>query len=133
MGDGRFNMGRSLLVTGAIMGADVRICAPEDAVAGQGRPGRSRTSGPRSPARRITLTADPAEGLRGADFVHTDVWVSMGEPKDVWNDARRGAHAVPGQRRGAWHAPATRGRKFMHCLPAFHDTQHRRRRARSPT
>ena len=72
MGDGRFNMGRSLLVMGAIMGSDVRICAPEDLwpdkdvrdIASE----RAEESGA-----RITLTADPEEGLAGADFVHTDV------------------------------------------------------------
>ena len=83
MGDGRFNMGRSLLVTGAIMGADVRICAPEalwpDKDVQDLAHERAEESGG-----RITLTADPQEALPGADFVHTDVWVSMGEPDDVW-------------------------------------------------
>jgi ornithine carbamoyltransferase len=121
MGDGRFNMGRSLLVMGAIMGSDVRICAPEDMwpdkevqdVAGE----RAEESGA-----RITLTADPAEGLRGADFVHTDVWVSMGEPKDVW--AARVRDLTPYQVNADAMARTGNPRaRFMHCLPAFHDTR----------
>jgi ornithine carbamoyltransferase len=121
MGDGRFNMGRSLLVMGAIMGSDVRICAPEDMwpdkevqdVAGE----RAEESGA-----RITLTADPAEGLRGADFVHTDVWVSMGEPKDVW--AARVRDLTPYQVNADAMARTDNPRaRFMHCLPAFHDTR----------
>jgi ornithine carbamoyltransferase len=121
MGDGRFNMGRSLLVMGAIMGSDVRICAPTDMwpdkevqdVAGE----RAEESGA-----RITLTADPAEGLRGADFVHTDVWVSMGEPKDVW--AARVRDLTPYQVNADAMARTGNPRaRFMHCLPAFHDTR----------
>jgi ornithine carbamoyltransferase len=121
MGDGRFNMGRSLLVMGAIMGSDVRICAPEDLwpdkavqdVAGE----RAEESGA-----RITLTADPTEGLRGADFVHTDVWVSMGEPKDVWS--ARVSDLQPYQVNADAMARTENPRaRFMHCLPAFHDTR----------
>jgi ornithine carbamoyltransferase len=121
MGDGRFNMGRSLLVMGAIMGSDVRICAPEDMwpdkeVQDVGRE-RAEESGA-----RITLTADPAEGLRGADFVHTDVWVSMGEPKDVW--AARVRDLTPYQVNADAMARTDNPRaRFMHCLPAFHDTR----------
>ena len=122
MGDGRFNMGRSLLVMGAIMGADVRICAPKDLWPDHGRPGRGRASGPTQSGARVTLTDDPDEGLRGVDFVHTDVWVSMGEPKEVWVD--RVAELTPYQVNAA--AMAMTGNpdvKFMHCLPAFHDTR----------
>jgi ornithine carbamoyltransferase len=119
MGDGRFNMGRSLLVMGAIMGSDVRICAPADlwpdaevkAVAHS----RAEESGA-----RITLTEDPAEGLAGADFVHTDVWVSMGEPKEVWQSRVR--DLTPYQVNAKAMALTGNDRaKFMHCLPAFHD------------
>jgi ornithine carbamoyltransferase len=121
MGDGRFNMGRSLLVMGAIMGSDVRICAPEDLwpdkdvrdIASE----RAEESGA-----RITLTADPEEGLAGADFVHTDVWVSMGEAKDVW--ASRVKDLTPYQvNTEAMSRTGNPRAKFMHCLPAFHDTR----------
>jgi ornithine carbamoyltransferase len=120
MGDGRFNMGRSLLVTGAIMGADVRICAPEalwpDKDVQDVAHERAEESGA-----RITLTADPAEALPGADFVHTDVWVSMGEPDDVWKT--RVDELMPFQvNAGALERTGNPRARFMHCLPAFHDT-----------
>ena len=107
MGDGRFNMGRSLLVMGAIMGADVRICAPKDLWPDKDVQDAAARAGRRSGA-RITLTDDPAEGLAASDFVHTDVWVSMGEPKDVW--VERVAELTPYQvnARRAGRAPATR-------------------------
>ena len=88
MGDGRFNMGRSLLVMGAIMGADVRICAPKDLWPDTDVQDAAVERAAHSGA-RVTLTDDPSEGLHGVDFVHTDVWVSMGEPKEVWVDRVR--------------------------------------------
>jgi ornithine carbamoyltransferase len=119
MGDGRFNMGRSLLVTGAILGADVRICAPEalwpDKDVQELAHERAEESGA-----RITLTADPAEGLRGADYVHTDVWVSMGEPDEVWT--ARVEELTPYQVNAKALELTGKPRvRFMHCLPAFHD------------
>ena len=121
MGDGRFNMGRSLLVMGAIMGADVRICAPKDLWPDPDVQDAAAQRAERSGA-RVTLTDDPDEGLRGVDFVHTDVWVSMGEPKEVWVD--RVTELTPYQVNAA--AMAMTGNpdvRFMHCLPAFHDTR----------
>jgi ornithine carbamoyltransferase len=121
MGDGRFNMGRSLLVMGAIMGSDVRICAPEDMWPDKEVQDVARERAEESGA-RITLTADPADGLRGADFVHTDVWVSMGEPKDAW--AARVRDLTPYQINADAMARTGNPRaRFMHCLPAFHDTR----------
>jgi ornithine carbamoyltransferase len=121
MGDGRFNMGRSLLVMGAIMGSDVRICAPADMWPDKEVQDVAHERAEESGA-RITLTADPAEGLRGADFVHTDVWVSMGEPKDVW--AARVRDLTPYQVNADAMASTGNPRtRFMHCLPAFHDTR----------
>jgi len=121
LGDGRFNMGCSLLVTGAIMGSDVRICAPRDLWPGKDvlEAAQERAAGSGA---RITLTDDLDEGLRGADFVHTDVWVSMGEPKDVW--ASRVRDLQPYQvNRAALERTGKPNAKFMHCLPAFHDTR----------
>ena len=119
MGDGRFNMGRSLLVMGAIMGSDVRICAPEDLWPDQAVRDAAAQRAEESGA-QITLTADPEEGLRGADFVHTDVWVSMGEPKEVWETRVR--ELLPYQVNAkALQTTGNARVKFMHCLPAFHD------------
>ncbi|HET9102725.1 MAG TPA: ornithine carbamoyltransferase, partial [Solirubrobacteraceae bacterium] len=119
MGDGRFNMGRSLLVTGAILGADVRICAPEPLWPGKDVRDLADERAEESGA-RILLTADPAEALPGVDYVHTDVWVSMGEPDDVWT--ARVEELTPYQVNAAALERSGNPRvKFMHCLPAFHD------------
>jgi len=119
MGDGRFNMGRSLLVMGAIMGSDVRICAPKDLWPDDEVRALAHERAEQSGA-RITLTEDPGEGLAGVDYVHTDVWVSMGEPKEVWQS--RVADLTPYQVNAAAMAATGNPRaRFMHCLPAFHD------------
>lgn len=119
LGDGRYNTGNSYLVTGALLGMDVRIVAPRaywpaDAVVARARE-LARTSGA-----RITLTEDIPEGVAGADFVITDVWVSMGEPKEVWDEriAALGPYAVTMDVLRATGNPRVR---FLHCLPAFHD------------
>ncbi len=121
LGDGRFNMGRSLLVTGSIMGADVRICAPRDLWPDKDVQDLARERATSSGA-RLTLTEDLDEGLHGADFVHTDVWVSMGEPKEVWDARVR--DLLPYQvNRAALERTGNPQARFMHCLPAFHDTR----------
>ncbi|MFE9238556.1 ornithine carbamoyltransferase [Streptomyces sp. NPDC007007] len=119
LGDARFNMGNSYLITGALLGLDVRIVAPEaywpdEAVVAQARK-LAEVSGA-----TITLTGDVAEGVAGADFVATDVWVSMGEPKEVWAEriAALGPYAVTMDVLRATGNPDV---KFLHCLPAFHD------------
>jgi ornithine carbamoyltransferase len=120
LGDLRFNMGRSLLVMGALMGSDVRLVgpaglAPPDDVVAIARGIAAETGA------RITITSDPAEGIDGVDFIHTDVWVSMGEPKSVWEE--RVALLRPYQVDAALMAQAGHPEaRFMHCLPAFHDT-----------
>ncbi len=119
LGDGRFNMGRSLLVMGAIMGSDVRICAPQTLWPDDEVQAIAREHADRSGA-SVTLTEDPDEGLRGVEFVHTDVWVSMGEPKEVW--ASRVKELMPYQVNAvALAKTGNANAKFMHCLPAFHD------------
>ncbi|MFI6355711.1 ornithine carbamoyltransferase [Streptomyces sp. NPDC050743] len=119
LGDARFNMGNSYLVTGALLGMDVRIVAPkaywpaEDVVTHARK--LAETSGA-----RITLTEDVREGVSGADFVATDVWVSMGEPKEVW--AQRIAALKPyAVTMDVLRATGNPDVKFLHCLPAFHD------------
>jgi ornithine carbamoyltransferase len=119
LGDGRFNMGNSLLVMGAIMGSDVRICAPRSLWPDEEVQVLARSRADESGA-TITLTEDLDEGLVGVEFVHTDVWVSMGEPKDVW--ASRVTELLPYQVNVAALERTTHpSAKFMHCLPAFHD------------
>jgi len=118
-GDCRFNMGRSLLVMGALMGSDVRLAGPAGLhppaeVAGLARDIAGRTGA------RITITEDPGQAVAGADFIHTDVWVSMGEPREVW--AERVKLLAPYQvNSGLLKASGNPAVKFMHCLPAFHD------------
>ncbi|MFJ6216509.1 ornithine carbamoyltransferase [Streptomyces sp. NPDC092296] len=119
LGDARFNMGNSLLVTGALLGLDIRIVAPERLWPCKEVQEQAQELADASGA-RITLTEDVAAGVRGVDFLYTDVWVSMGEPKEVW--AERIELLKPYQISMATIAatgnPAV---KFLHCLPAYHD------------
>jgi ornithine carbamoyltransferase len=120
MGDARSNMGNSLLVMGAIMGADVRICSPRDLWPSQEVQDAAHERAEQSGA-RVMLTEDPDEAIPGSDFFHTDVWVSMGEPKEVWDE--RIKLLKPYQvNREALEKTGNKNAKFMHCLPAFHDT-----------
>jgi ornithine carbamoyltransferase len=119
LGDARFNMGNSYLVTGALLGMDVRIVAPKSYWPAQEVVDRARELAAGSGA-RITLTEDVAEGVAGADFVATDVWVSMGEPKEVW-DERIAALAPYAVTMDVLRATGNPDVKFLHCLPAFHD------------
>ncbi|MFJ8648244.1 ornithine carbamoyltransferase [Streptomyces sp. NPDC093546] len=119
LGDGRYNMGNSYLVTGALLGMDVRIVAPKEFWPAEVIVAKARELAEASGA-RVTLTEDVAEGVRGADFVATDVWVSMGEPKEVW-DERIAALAPYAVTMDVLRATGNPGVKFLHCLPAFHD------------
>jgi ornithine carbamoyltransferase len=120
VGDCRFNMGRSLLVMGALMGSDVRLAGPAELQPPADVIAIARAKAEQTGA-RITITEDPDEAVRGADFIHTDVWVSMGEPKDVWTE--RVKVLTPYQVNTGLLAKSGNPKvKFMHCLPAFHDT-----------
>src|SRR5215472_3061813 len=88
VGDCRFNMGRSLLIMGALMGSDVRLAGPGELHPPADVVEIARKTAEKTGA-RITLTEDPDEAVRGVDFIHTDVWVSMGEAKDVWTERVR--------------------------------------------
>jgi ornithine carbamoyltransferase len=119
MGDCRFNMGRSLLVMGALMGSDVRLAGPRELHPPKDVTDLAEQIAARTGA-RLTVTDDPAEAVSGVDFIHTDVWVSMGEDKHVWDervDLLR-AYQVNADLLGK---SGNRQVKFMHCLPAFHD------------
>ncbi|MEE1799277.1 ornithine carbamoyltransferase [Streptomyces sp. JV176] len=119
LGDARFNMGNSYLVTGALLGMDVRIVAPRAYWPADEILTLAREAAEVSGA-RLTLTENIAEGVAGADFVVTDVWVSMGEAKEVWDEriAALGPYAVTMDVLRATGNPDV---KFLHCLPAFHD------------
>ena len=118
-GDCRFNMGCSLLVMGALMGSDVRLAGPSELHPAKDVIGLAEDIARRTGA-RITVTDNLAEAVKGVDFIHTDVWVSMGESKDVW--AERVRLLAPYQVNAALLAKTGNPRvKFMHCLPAFHD------------
>ncbi|MBV7671671.1 ornithine carbamoyltransferase [Streptomyces halstedii] len=119
LGDARFNMGNSYLVTGALLGMDVRVVAPAAYWPARDVVDRARELAAVSGA-RVTLTEDVTEGVRGADFVATDVWVSMGEPKEVW-DERIAALAPYAVTMDVLRASGNDAVKFLHCLPAFHD------------
>jgi ornithine carbamoyltransferase len=119
LGDARFNMGNSYLVTGALLGMDVRIVAPKEYWPAEDVLARARAAAEGSGA-RITLTEDVPEGVRGADFVVTDVWVSMGEPKEVWGE-RIKSLAPYAVTMDVLRATGNPDVKFLHCLPAFHD------------
>jgi ornithine carbamoyltransferase len=121
LGDARFNMGNSLLIGGALMGMDVRIAAPRPLWPHDEMRAAAQRIAERTGA-RLTLEDDPRRALPGADFVYTDVWVSMGEPDSVW------AERIPMLRPFQVDAAAMRATgnprvRFMHCLPAFHDLQ----------
>ncbi|MDK1344428.1 ornithine carbamoyltransferase [Streptomyces sp. 378] len=119
LGDARFNMGNSYLVTGALLGMDVRLVAPKEYWPAQEVVDRARALAGASGA-RITLTETVDEGVRGADFVATDVWVSMGEPKEVWAE-RVTALAPYAVTMDVLRATGNPDVRFLHCLPAFHD------------
>jgi len=118
-GDCRYNMGRSLRVTGALMGSDVRLAGPGELHPPKDIVQIAEDIAGRTGA-RITVTEDPAQAVAGADFIHTDVWVSMGEAKDVWAERVRllAPYQVNADLLRKTRNPAA---KFMHCLPAFHD------------
>lgn len=119
LGDARNNMGNSLMVGAAKMGMDIRLVAPksfwpDDALVTQCRDIASVTGA------RITLTEDVEEGVYDVDFLYTDVWVSMGEPKEAW--AERVSLMKPYQiNQQVINATGNPNVKFMHCLPAFHN------------
>lgn len=121
LGDARNNMGNSLMEGAALMGIDIRlvapkVCWPEKALFAQCEQIADRTGA------KITLTEDIALGVDGVDFLYTDVWVSMGEPKSVWDERVKllAPYQVNHQVLQLTHNAKV---KFLHCLPAFHDSQ----------
>ena len=120
VGDARNNTGHSLLLLGAKMGMDVRIGAPR-ALQPTAQVVRLCEEVAARTGARLTITEDPVAAVRGVDFVHTDVWVSMGEPVQAWEE-RIGALLPYQVNAELMRAVDNSDARFMHCLPAFHDT-----------
>jgi ornithine carbamoyltransferase len=121
LGDARNNMGNSLMVMGAKLGMDVRLCAPEHLWPHDDLVKTARLVADETGA-RLTLTEDLDEGVRGVDFLYTDVWVSMGEDQSVWEERIRllKPYQVNKDVIGRTGNPSV---KFLHCLPAFHNRE----------
>ena len=121
LGDTRNNMGHSLMIVGCLMGMDVRLCGPKSLWPADEFVSIARELEKKHGA-RLTITDDTKAAVKDVDFIHTDVWVSMGEPKEVWKE-RIGLlkpYQVNAELMRASGNPHVR---FMHCLPAFHDTE----------
>ena len=119
LGDARNNMGNSLLVTAAILGMDVRLVSPKSLTPSSDVQKIAQDLAKVSGA-KIMITDDVAQGVKGVDFIHTDVWVSMGEDESVWNERINLLNSY----RVTKEVLALTGNKdvkFMHCLPAFYD------------
>jgi ornithine carbamoyltransferase len=119
LGDGRNNTANSLLVTGATLGMDARICAPARLQpSGEARGIAAALAG--GSGARILVTDDVSAGVSGADFIYTDVWLSLGEPEDQWDS--RIDQLLPYQVNSAvMTATGNPAAKFLHCLPALHN------------
>lgn len=118
MGDARYNMGNSLMVSCAMMGMHFTACTCEKYFPDKDLTDRCREIAQKTGG-SITLTPDVTEGTKGAQVIYTDVWVSMGEPDEVW--AERIRELAPYQVNRAVMDNAGAEAVFMHCLPAFHD------------
>lgn len=121
VGDARSNMGNSLLVTSALLGSEIRIASPKQLWPKQDvldiANSLAKTSGA-----KLLLTENMSDALPGADFVHTDVWVSMGESEEIWKERVEllGDYQVNYETLASTQNPNA---KFMHCLPGFHNEQ----------
>ena len=119
LGDARSNMGNSLMIAGCLMGMDVRIAAPRELWPDEQHIGYARKLEEVNNG-HLTLTEDPLQGVKGVDFIHTDVWVSMGEAEETWEQRIQllRDYQVNTEIMKASGNPRVR---FMHCLPAFHN------------
>ncbi len=121
LGDARYNMGNSLMVGGAKMGMDVRIVAPKALQPDAELIATCRKIAAETGA-TVTVTDNVAEGVKGCDFLYTDVWVSMGEPKEVWAE-RISLLKLYQINAEAMRLTGNSNCKFMHCLPAYHNLE----------
>ena len=121
LGDTRSNMGHSLMIVGCLTGMDVRICGPKELWPADDYVEIAKGLQAKSGA-RLTITDDPKQAVDGVDFIHTDVWVSMGEAKEVWG--QRIKLLTPYQVNLAlMRSTGNAHTKFMHCLPAYHNLE----------
>jgi len=121
IGDARNNMGHSLMIVGCLLGMDVRICSPKELAPDEALTVKARELAEKYGA-RLTITDDVATAVKGVDYIHTDVWVSMGEPAEVWDE--RVKLLKPYQVNAAmFDLTGNSQAKFMHCLPAFHNRE----------
>ncbi|MCC6956754.1 MAG: ornithine carbamoyltransferase [Anaerolineales bacterium] len=121
IGDARNNMGNSLMAMGCKLGMDVRLCAPGALLPEAGLVKTCQEIAAETGA-RLTLTDNVDEGVRGVDYIYTDVWVSMGEADDVWDERIR--LLTPYQANmNLLKRTGNPKVKFMHCLPAFHNRE----------
>ena len=121
LGDAQNNVGNSLMVGGAKLGMDVRLCAPRVCWPEEGLLDQCREIAAKSGA-TLTLTEDIDEGVKDVDFLYTDVWVSMGEPPEKWEEriSILKPYQIDSEMIKRTNNP---GVKFMHCLPAFHNRE----------
>lgn len=119
MGDARNNMGNSLMIACAMMGLHFTACAPASLFPAEELVARAKELAAENGG-SVRLTEDPAEGAKDADVIYTDIWVSMGEPDNVWEERIR--LLKPYQVNAQLMAQAKPTAIFMHCLPSFHDT-----------
>ena len=121
LGDARNNVAGSLLLSGALLGMDVRLCGPKALFPEEPALARARALTAGSGA-SITVTEDPKKGVKGCDFLYTDVWVSLGEPAARWAERIRllKKYQVNAKLMAATRNPRA---KFLHCLPAFHNRE----------
>ncbi len=121
LGDARYNMGNSLMVGGAKMGMDVRIVSPKG-LQPDSELIKTCQKIAKETGAKVTITDDVEEGVKGCDFLYTDVWVSMGEPQEVWDE--RIKLLLPYQVNAKTvKLTGNKNCKFMHCLPAFHNLE----------
>jgi ornithine carbamoyltransferase len=121
IGDCRFNTADTLLIGGSQLGMDVRLCGPRELWPAESVVECAKSIAEQTGA-RVNITADRAAAVKGVDFIHSDVWVSMGEPESVW--AERIDLLMPYQvNKQLLEQSGNPAVKFMHCLPAFHNTE----------
>ena len=120
MGDARNNVANSLMIVCAKMGLNFTACAPQELYPAEDLVATARAIAAKNGC-TITLTSDTKAGTKDADIIYTDIWVSMGEPDEIW--ASRISQLSPYQVNAELMAGAAPGAIFMHCLPSYHDTK----------